>query len=194
MSEENNVRYESVTEKEKAELKELLLRNIDGQFQVERYEESGINWTKYKVTLQNIVFETDYTDDEMEQIADIAVDLLEEMKQINNSGVGQEKYIELHEKSGYAGEDSFLAKISSMLQFFKASMTDEFAEILEVRVTKTCRVGGAYWMLLARPELLSAIDAVYEKIADHFDDEELYLNSLYFLFRSIMRVHSVERS
>ena len=38
--------------------------------------------------------------------------------------------------------------------------------------------------------LVSAIYAVYDKMADAFDDDKLYLISAYFLMRAVMRMHS----
>ena len=77
-----------------------------------------------------------------------------------------------------------------MGNFYKAINTDRLDDIVEEQIPKVCRVGGTYWMLLARPALITSIDGVYELIVDQFDDSKLYNGALDYLFRSIMRVHS----
>lgn len=47
-------------------------------------------------------------------------------------------------------------------------------------------------MLISNPGLISAICAVYERLVDQFDDEDLYAESCFLLLRAIMRMHSEE--
>ena len=47
---------------------------------------------KYEVIIQNIKFITYMTDDELKMSAGLAVDLLEELKNINNNGISRKEY------------------------------------------------------------------------------------------------------
>lgn len=67
--------------------------------------------------------------------------------------------------------------------------TDHIHKLL-TEIDKVQRVGGSWAVLFANPCLIDAICAVYERLVDQFDDEELFALSGYFLLRAIMRMHS----
>ena len=73
----------------------------------------------------------------------------------------------------------------------KAVQTDKLVILME-EIEEICKVGGAYQMLLAHPSFASAVYAVFERLVDAFDDEELYLASAYFLLRAIFKINSDE--
>lgn len=70
--------------------------------------------------------------------------------------------------------------------------TDRMEAII-VELDHVRRVGGTYALLLANPCLRSAIYAVFYRLADCFDDTDLYINSAYFMLRAIMKMNSIER-
>ena len=51
-------------------------------------------------------------------------------------------------------------------------------------------IGGAYASIIAHPQLIQTIIAVYDVLVDSFDDEHLYCTSAYFLLRGIMHINS----
>ena len=51
-------------------------------------------------------------------------------------------------------------------------------------------IGGAYASIIAHPQLIQTIIAVYDVLVDSFDDEHLYCTNAYFLLRGIMHINS----
>ena len=90
------------------------------------------------------------------------------------------------EKLGWISPDVFITTAE------RSGLIIELGELILHKVANMRRVGGAYWMLLSRPGLISAIYAVYDRIVDNFDDENIYIQSIYFLLRAIMKVRSEE--
>ena len=75
-----------------------------------------------------------------------------------------------------------------VLKIWQIFLTEQMKKII-AEIDKTQRVGGAWAMLLANPELESAILSVYKIIVDNFDNPKLYYHSADFLIRAIMNMH-----
>lgn len=141
---------------------------------------------KYEVQIQNIRFVTYMSEDEVELSARLAIDILEELKNINNSGFDRERLNET-QKNAEAEKNELLSNILIWNKLCSERLLQIIDEIDVLR-----RVGGAYAMLISNPGLKSAIHAVYDRIVDGFENENLYAHSAYFLLRAIMRMHSDE--
>lgn len=141
--------------------------------------------------MQDYVFETAMTDDQLRIAAQYAVDILEEYKRINNSGMNREKLNMLVEevREKYAKKKDDFWKIMEPLEIMDSIATDKLCE-LKLNIARLCRVGGAYWMLISHPCLASVLFSVFESIVDNFDNEEHYRVAAYFLLRGIMKVRS----
>lgn len=142
---------------------------------------------EYEVPLQSIRFVTRMTDDELRKSIALTIDLMEELKVVNNSGMNAEKLKEKAANIESSSRDELLQQIA----VWKVICNEKIYEIIR-EMNAVRRVGGAYAMLISNPCFKSAMYAVYDKIVDNFDDEELYYESAYFLVRAVMRMHCRE--
>ena len=124
------------------------------------------------------------TDQELKETVKLTIDLLEELKSINNNGVDKTTFESLLTESK-SQENQPLWPLWLWNQIHTNSIDRIVQEIDTVR-----RVGGAWAMLIADPQLMTAALAVYQRIVDAFDDTELYETCAWFLLRSVMRMHS----
>ena len=176
--------YTEISEEKRKQLEEMLYCCATREF---RKEEVEPGYHKYEVVLQIYKFITYMTEEELKQSAKLTINLVEEMKKVNNDGMDKPALERLVEEV----EAKETEEVLRVFGIWNGIATDEIrkliAEIDEVR-----RVGGAWAMLISNPGLISAIYAVYERLVDQFDDEDLYAASCFFLLRAIMRMHSEE--
>ena len=181
--------FAKIEDNYRQELKDAFLKKIKTDFPQEEVDDG---YSMYEVEIQKIKFRTFMNDEELSRSIDYAIDILEELKSINNNGLSEERLRELEENHKNSFKDD--EELSYML--LPISVYNEFStqelELILHKVANMRRVGGAYWMLLSRPGLISAIYAVYDRIVDNFDDENIYIQSIYFLLRAIMKVRSEE--
>ena len=179
-----NKKFEKLNNKLRSEIENGLQIAIVEQSRKEKIEE---HFYKYEVQLQNFRFITYMSDEELEQSIKLTIDLLEEMKVINNDGMDKEEVRKKVTDIENNCEDEFMRQ----LYMWNVLCSQEIIKIIcELDVVR--RVGGAYAMLISNPGLKSAIYAVYEVLVDRFDDEALYYQSAFFILRAIMRMHSKE--
>ena len=108
-------------------------------------------------------------------------------KNLNNGGMNAQMLQEKITNIETQYEDELMRHIALWNEIFTERIHKIIGKINVIR-----RVGGAYAMLISNPCFKSAIYAVYERLVDNFDDEELYCQSAYFLVRAVMRMHSNE--
>ena len=179
-----NRKYEKLNDEFRNELEKDLQTAIVEQCRKGELEE---HFYKYEVQLQNIRFITYMSDEELESSIKMTIDLLEEMKEINNEGIGEQELRKRVADIEENNEDEFMRDLHIWNILCSEKIIDIIGKLDVVR-----RVGGAYAMLISNPCLKSAIYVVYERLVDNFDDEELYCQSAFFLLRAIMRMHSKE--
>ena len=176
--------FERVSAELRKEIEEILKTTIIKNFQKEVVEE---NFYKYEVQLQSIKFVTYMSDEELEKSIELTIDLLEELKNLNNSGMNAQMVKEKIENIEARYQDELMRQLALWNEIFTERIDEIIGKIDVIR-----RVGGAYAMLISNPCFKSAIYAVYERLVDNFDDEELYCQSAYFLVRAVMRMRSDE--
>jgi len=176
--------YGTISVKLRKEIEENLKTTLIEQFQKEMVE---ANFYKYEVQLQSIKFVAYMSNEELEKSIELTIDLLEEMKKVNNGGLN----MQILKEKVMSIETQYQDELMSQIVVWNIICNERIHEIIgEIDVVR--RVGGAYAMLVSNPCLKSAIYAVYDRLVDNFDDEELYCQSAYFLARAIMRMHSNE--
>lgn len=152
-----------------------------------RKELSTENTYKYELELQGCRFITYLSEEEINESVNYAIDLMEELKEINNNGFGEQQFNELVTEVKNKTDSQVGIFMAIYNEFCTERLSEKITEISEFR-----RVGGAFAMLIEQPILISSITAVFEKVVDNFDDEELYTFAVYFLARAILRMHSEE--
>ncbi len=176
--------FKKVSAEFRKEIEGTLKFTIIENFQKEMVEE---DFYKYEVQLQMIKFVTYMSNEELEKSIELAIDLIEEMKSVNNAGLNKQ----MLEEKILSIEEEHQKDVIRQLAIWNEICSERMNEIIE-KIDVVRRVGGAYAMLISNPCLKSAIYAVYDKLVDSFDDETLYCQSAYFLVRAIMHMHSDE--
>lgn len=180
--EEIRVKFEGISGRKREKLENEFYQDVIKMY---RKEEIKGSVYRYEVILQDTKYTTILTDEEVRASCKLAIDLLEEMKQINNNGVNKKKFNKLcREIYNIEKEDRFAPF------FIVAKLkTERMSEII-LEIDRIQRVGGAYAMVIAHPLLYSAIFGVYEQIVDRFDDVNFYEVCGFFLVRAILKIHS----
>lgn len=178
--------FEEITVEEHSEIEEVLIKAVNDQF---RKEKSSENYFKYEVVLQGNKFIAAMSVDEVAESAKLTVDILEELKNINNRGINRDelKRIEKQEDRHETDGDN----VMQILGIWNSIKTEQLLELIS-KLDRVRRVGGAWAMLIANPCLISAIYAVYDRIVDSFDNDDLYMQSAFFLMRAVMQMNSDE--
>ena len=185
-------KFEPISTEERKIIEEEIVTAVIEQFQKEEIEEE---YYRYDVFLQNIRFRTQMSHKQLALAAAYTVDIMEELKNINNNGVNRNKFEEI-KKSAENNINSKYGELCTLWQELEALRqisTKKLDELVE-EIAEFRKVGGAYWIIMSKPFLLQALYAVYEVIVDHFDDTEernWYDTSAMFIMRAIMRVRSV---
>lgn len=175
--------FEKIKGAERERLEKLLYKEI-----IMEYRETKISdeYYQYKVILQNKKFLTNLTNQELKDTVHLAIDLMEELKEINNSGLNEERFEDyLKEVGADSGKGWELMQVLNIWQFLA---TEQMKEII-AEVDKAQRVEGAWALLIANPQLHSAVLSVYKIIVDAFDNQKLYYHSADFLVRAMMNMH-----
>lgn len=174
--------YEKISDEFRREIEGDIKKGIIEQFQKEMMEK---DFYKYEVQIQSIKFVTCMSHDELEKSIELAIDLLEEMKNVNNAGMNKQMLEEKVVNIEAEHQEDLIRQVAIWNEICNERMNEIIVKIDVVR-----RVFGAYAMLISNPCLKSAIYAVYDRLVDNFDDEELYCQSAHFLVRAVMRMHS----
>lgn len=182
--------FDIIEENYKEEVKKELLKKFKKDF-VPTDVDNG--YSMYEVDIQNLRFRTFINDEELSMAMDYAFEILEELKNINNYRLTKEQFEELvkNHRETFRIDDKEFSEMMLPVSVYNKFATEEL-EMLLIGIANLRRVGGAYWMLLCRPGLISAVFAVFDAIIDKFDDDNYYIQSIYFLFRAILKVRSEE--
>lgn len=183
MTEFENINLESRTKMEKLLYETIVETARTGEQRDEYYE--------FIVTIEDVRFRTYLSDKELREAVTCSIDLLEELKAINNGGLDSVHFEEMKEekRKEMNGFDEEECDIYLRLEVVNNMYTEKIREI-KVRMAKICRVGGAWYALICSPLMDNIIYVIYEQMVDRFDDEELYRESAYFILRGIMKMRS----
>ncbi|OON85714.1 hypothetical protein BXO88_10670 [Oribacterium sp. C9] len=161
---------------------DTLVERMQDDFAIEEEMEKG---HCYEVTLQDIKFKCAYTDDEMTGIVRTCVAIIKELIAINANGYTKTKFNNFKSE----GAKDALQQLSNINGLYNDYKTEKLEKLFAELTTYT-RVGGAYLMLLAAPGFQQVINAVFERMLDDSDDENMWFSCLYFMIRGAMRMNS----
>ncbi len=170
--------YETITVEDKTELQEMIENAIFDQ----KEKDLANDLSLYNLSFQDKPFQVAVTDSELKDVVMIAIEIVEELKSINNAGMNRTAFEQLDKE--VEAETSAIKRVTKQQSFFTDRMNELLAE-----AAKTVRVGGAYFMLFAMPLIVDAIFAAMRVIIDKFDDEQLYQSCAYMLTRMILKMH-----
>ncbi len=138
----------------------------------------------YHVVVNNLTFTCSYSDDEIKDIASLCLELLEELRNINENGYTRKEL----EKAQQVHDDK---QIVGTMDIYKSFATAKIEDIVK-RLGETTRVGGSFYIIVARPVFIRGIYVVFDLIIDNFENAELYFSALYLLIRIAMYMHGSE--
>ena len=179
---ESGKRYAEISAEKRKETEEAIYEAVVEQFRQDKTEEGSF---KYKVLLQNIKFITIMSCEELRVSAKLVIDVLEELKEINNSGVDRT----VLEQMVAEAKTEEASHVRCTMEIWNRMVTDRLKELV-AEIDSVRRVDGIWAVLFANPGLISAIYAVFDRLVDCFEDEELYITCGFFLLRAIMRINS----
>lgn len=177
-------KFEYLNDAGKKKICDILFDTADEHFKKEQLED-GL-W-RYEFALKGDAFESYMSEDEIRESARITVDLLEELKRINNDGMDRPAFQQIVEETG--GLDDPKRKIINILQTFEKIKTDKIDQTI-VQLNELRRIGGTWAILIANPGFRTAIVSVFNVLVDQFDSEDLYIKSAFLILRSIMHMNS----
>ena len=178
--------YQAITKEDRAEIEVGLYDQVLKENWNDRKEKNG-EYLICHCKIQDIPFTTEMTEDELKTVARLTIDILEELKNIHNTGINKEKFKALFQQ--YITENN---DITGYFKIWEEAFRTEKMQLIFSEIDQIKRVGGAYAAIIAHPQLIQTIIVVYDVLVDAFDKEDIYCTSAYFLLRGIMRIRSRE--
>ena len=172
-----------INEKTAQEIKDELVRQIMGNGTPYIIKDGD----HYDVNAVNVHFRCTYTDEQIAQMADLCLELLEELRRINEEGYTR-KDLEQAERDA-AGSRWELTETMSIYGSFASEKLEEITK--QLGTVTLGRLDGASYVLLARPAFIRCIYVVFDVIIDKFEDVWLYDGSLLLLIRGAMQMNSI---
>ncbi|WP_026492876.1 hypothetical protein [Butyrivibrio sp. XPD2002] len=159
---------------------EELLERIKSDFGKEELE----NGMYYEVVLQDNRFACAYTDNEMKNIISTCIKIIKELINIHDSGYSRENFDQTSNANN--DEENLLKPIFSV---YLEIQTPVLRALIDELAGYT-RTGGAYFMLISAPCLISTIYGVFDVMLNDYDDKDIWFSCLYFLIRGAMKMNS----
>lgn len=151
-------------------------------------EEPHFDWgTCYDVTLQDLRFRCVYSDDEMRGIIRTCENIIRELIDIQDKGYTRERFDNVDHFDNGGVNDRILSPLEVFTDFRTDKLLDYIAELAGYT-----RVAGAQYMLLAAPDMKSAIYGVFDKMLDDPEEVDAWFSCLGFLIKAAMSMHRVE--
>ena len=138
--------YQAITEEDRTELVTALYNQVLKDSWDERKEKNGEYLVCY-CKIQDAAFTTKMTENEIKTSARLTIDILEELKNINNTGLNKEKFNTLLKQ--YTTEN---AEITSYLGIWDEVFRTEKIQLIFSEIDRIKQVGGAYAAILAHPQ------------------------------------------
>ena len=142
----------------------------------------------YDVHAFSLHFRCCFSDEEMDQIASLCLELMEELRSINDSGYSRE---DLERAKEEVKESVDTESIFWYLNVCKRFMTEKADKIVR-KIGVTARVGGAYYYFISRPTFMQAVYYIFDGTIDNFTDVNDYFTAFFMLILMAMHMHSDE--
>ena len=140
---------------------------------------------RYVVRLMGQKFAVHMSDEELANAIDYAIDILEEMKNINNAGMHKREFEALvAEMKGKTME-----KLLSVLNTREKIATEKM-EKLVIQIEEFRKVNDLCAIFITRPVFGNELLWLYSTLVDRFDDAKWYLEGGFFLLCAIMKINS----
>ena len=138
--------YQAITEEDRTELVTAFYNQVLKDSWDEKKEKNGEYLVCY-CKIQDAAFTTEMTENKIKTSARLTIDILEELKNINNTGLNKEKFNTLLKQ--YTTEN---AEITSYLGIWDEVFRTEKIQLIFSEIDRIKQVGGAYAAILAHPQ------------------------------------------
>lgn len=153
---------------------------------IDRYDTGNTNSEGERclhVSLMNNQFETFLTDDEIRKIAEAANRIVDELIEINDSGMDAPTFREICDKEC---EDTYM----SIFSIVKKYLMNDKIECIQNEMCEMLKVGGAYAIVKSTPYFIQGIFTVYSACVDKWEQSHIYETNVFYMARCIMRMNS----
>ena len=137
-------------------------------------------WDEFDITIQKIKCISYLSKNELKKSVHMVIDILEELKKLNNSGMDKSQLEKIEKKV-----ESIQDYVMQTFQIWNKISTENLEKLIE-QTLEIRNVNFTTAIIFDRPKMISAIISVFFMQVDKFDDEELYELSVWFLLRTFM--------
>ena len=143
-------------------------------------KEIGKELYEFDITIQKIKCISYLSKNELKKSVHMVIDILEELKKLNNSGMDKSQLEKIEKKV-----ESIQDYVMQTFQIWNKISTENLEKLIE-QTLEIRNVNFTTAIIFDRPKMISAIISVFFMQVDKFDDEELYELSVWFLLRTFM--------
>ena len=181
-SERNMHKYDLLTEEEKEQLVGIFFEKLK-EDRNEKPDADG-RYT-YRIELQDKRFEGNFTDNQVQTLIEMAIDVVEELKKINDGGFDSRRLTEILKNYEEKENDEFTA----ILMVAESFITERIQQIID-ELCELFQADGAFKFMMLNPFMKSTIFNIFEYSIDRLDESNMYFTVVYFLLRAEMQIGS----
>lgn len=171
------MKYKNMTNEKRKRLEQDVFEKAVNELKKKKV---GKELYEFDITIQKIKCISYLSKNELKKSVHIAIDILEELKKLNNSGMDKSQ-LEKIEKEVESIQDYVMQTFQIWNKISTENLEKLIEQTLEIR-----NVNFITAIIFDRPKMISAIISVFFMQIDKFDDEKLYELSVWFLLRTIM--------
>ena len=171
------MKYKNMTNEKRKRLEQDVFEKAVKEL---KKKEIGKELYEFDITIQKIKFISYLSKNELKKSVHMVIDILEELKKLNNSGMDKSQLEKIEKKV-----ESIQDYVMQTFQIWNKISTENLEKLIE-QTLEIRNVNFTTAIIFDRPKMISAIISVFFMQVDKFDDEELYELSVWFLLRTFM--------
>mgnify|MGYP003191008932 CR=1 FL=1 len=171
------MKYKNMTNEKRKRLEQDVFEKAVKEL---KKKEIGKELYEFDITIQKIKCISYLSKNELKKSVHMVIDILEELKKLNNSGMDKSQLEKIEKKV-----ESIQDYVMQTFQIWNKISTENLEKLIE-QTLEIRNVNFTTAIIFDRPKMISAIISVFFMQVDKFDDEELYELSVWFLLRTFM--------
>lgn len=175
--------FNSITAEKRIMIETMIIDDVNGLYRKETVIGEAF---EFVFDIYDSQYKTYMSYADMKISVGLTIDIIEELKNINNKGLVKKEFCKILDDIDKMSNESM-----RLMEMWNRIATDTLNRLI-YELDCVRRVGGAWAFFIANLEVHSAILAIYNSIVDSFDDEELYIQSVFFLLKYVMKMRSKE--
>ena len=171
------MKYKNMTNEKRKRLEQDVFEKAVKEL---KKKEIGKEQYELDITIQKIKCISYLSKNELKKSVHMVIDILEELKKLNNSGMDKSQLEKIEKKV-----ESIQDYVMQTFQIWNKISTENLEKLIE-QTLEIRNVNFTTAIIFDRPKMISSIISVFFMQVDKFDDEELYELSVWFLLRTFM--------